>query len=162
MVFNMSSLTYIMVHVVISLIGIVSGLIVLFGMIANRRFDVLTAIFLITTVLTSVTGYTVPAEHLMPAHIVGAISLVVLLFAILGRYIFHMAGKWRAIYVITSIIALYLNCFVLVIQIFGPNREQYPTPPPPGPAVAFTQGLVLALFTVSGYLAVKKFHPEIH
>jgi len=161
----MSLETYTLIHVVISLTGIVSGLIVLFGMIGNKRLDRLTAIFLITTVLTSLTGYGFPVEHLMPSHIVGAISLVALLFAILGRYVFHMTGKWRAIYVITSVIALYLNCFVLVIQtfekIFGPKPLQHPTSQPSGPVFAATQGLVLALFTVWGYLAMKKFHPEI-
>lgn len=164
MVFGMSLATYTLIHVIISLIGIISGLIVLFGMIGNKRLGGLTAIFLIATVLTSVTGYGFPVEHLMPSHIVGAISLAALLFAILARYLFHMAGNWRAVYVITSAVALYLNCFVLVTQtfekVFGPKPVPHPAPPPAGPAFAFTQGIVLALFTVWGYLAVRNFHPE--
>src|SRR5262249_34183335 len=135
------------------------GLIVLFGMLANKRLDGMTAIFLITTALTSLTGFGFPFHGVTPAIILGILSLVVLGLSIPARYTFHMSGKWRAIYVITAVVALYFNCFVLVVQTFQ-KEILHTTAPPSGPAFAATQGIVLALFTVCGYLAVKKFHPE--
>jgi hypothetical protein len=159
MVLGMSLETYTLIHVIISLIGIVSGLIVLFGMLGNKRLDGLTAIFLITTVLTSLTGFGFPFKGVTPAIILGIISLVVLALCIPARYTFHMTGKWRATYVITAVVALYFNCFVLVVQTFQ-KKILHTTAPPSGLAFAATQGIVLALFTVWGYLAVKKFHPE--
>ena len=97
MVLGMTLSTFTLVHVLLSLAGLGSGLIVVFGMLAGKRFDGWTAIFLITTVLTSVTGFLFPVEHLLPSHIVGIISLVVLAVAIVARYALHMAGAWRSI-----------------------------------------------------------------
>lgn len=159
MVFGMSLETYTLIHVIISLIGIVSGLIVLFGMLGSKRLDGMTAIFLVTTVLTSVTGFGFPFKGVTPGIILGVLSLVVLALSIPARYMFHMSGKWRSIYVITAVVALYFNCFVLVVQTFQ-KVILHTKQPPSGPAFAFTQGLVLSLFTVWGYLAVRKFHPE--
>jgi hypothetical protein len=161
MVFGMSLATYTLIHVIISLIGIGSGLIVLFGMFKAKSLPALTALFLWTTVLTSVTGFGFPVEHLLPSHIVAIISLLVLAICFPARYYTHMAGKWRAIYVVTAVIALYLNCFVLVVQSFqkiGPLHVFAPKGNEPPFAIA--EGLVLVLFIVSGILAVKKFHPE--
>jgi hypothetical protein len=118
MMLGMSLSTFTTVHVIISLVGIGSGLIVIFGMLSAKRPNGWTALFLLTTVLTSVTGFGFPFTHVTPGHKVGVISLVVLLIAILARYSFHMAGKWRSIYVVTAIIAEYLNVFVLVVQGF--------------------------------------------
>ena len=118
MMLGMSLSTFTQVHVIISLIGIVSGFVVLFGLLSAKRLNAWTALFLLTTVLTSVTGFGFPFEHLLPSHKVGIISLVVLAIAILARYSFHMAGKWRWIYVVTAMIGLYLNVFVLVVQSF--------------------------------------------
>jgi hypothetical protein len=161
MVFGMSLATFTLIHVVISLVGIGSGLIVLFGLFGGKRLDGMTAVFLVTTVLTSVTGYGFPFEHLLPAHIVGAISLLVLLIAILARYSFHLAGKWRAIYVITAVMALYLNCFVLVVQGFLKVPALHAMAPKGNePPFAIAQGIVLVLFIVAGVLAVKKFRPQ--
>lgn len=115
---GMSLSTYTTVHVIISLVGIGSGLIVLFGMLSAKRLNGWTALFLVTTVLTSVTGFGFPFTHVTPGHKVGVMSLVVLLIAILARYSFHMVGKWRWIYVVAAIIAEYLNVFVLVVQGF--------------------------------------------
>jgi hypothetical protein len=154
----MSLETYTLIHVIISLIGIVSGLIVLFGMLGNKRLDGLTAIFLITTVLTSVTGLGFPFKGVTPGIILGILSLIVLALSIPARYTFHMSGRWRSIYVITAVLALYFNCFVLVVQTFQ-KEILHTKEPPSGPHFAATQGIVLALFTVWGYLAVKKFHP---
>ena len=118
MIWGMTTATFTAVHVAISLIGIVTGLIVLYGLLTAKRLDGWTAIFLVTTVLTSVTGFGFPFDHLLPSHKVGIISLVLLAIAILARYALHMAGAWRWIYVVSATMALYLNCFVLVVQSF--------------------------------------------
>src|ERR1700680_3196647 len=118
MILGMSTATYTFLHVLISLIGIGSGLIVMFGFLTAKRLNGLTAVFLVTTVLTSVTGFGFPFDHLLPSHQVGIISLAVLAVAILARYVFHLTGAWRWIYVVGAVIALYLNVFVLVFQLF--------------------------------------------
>jgi len=160
MVLGMSLETYTLIHVIISLIGIVSGLIVLFGMLGSNRMNGLTAIFLITTALTSITGLGFPFKGVTPGIILGILSILVLALSIPARYTFHLSGKWRAIYVVTAVAALYFNCFVLVVQTFQ-KEILHTKEPPSGPAFAATQGLVLVLFIVLGILAVKKFHPEI-
>ena len=96
MILDMPTATYTLVHIIISLIGIGSGFLVMFGLLTARRFDGATALFLVTTVLTSVTGFGFPFDHLLPSHLIGIISLIVLAIAILARYVFHMAGAWRA------------------------------------------------------------------
>jgi hypothetical protein len=95
MIFGMSTATYTYIHVVISLVGIFSGFVVLFGLLASKRLNGWTALFLTTTVLTSVTGYGFPTEHLMPSQVVGGLSLVVLMVAIIARYGHHLASGWR-------------------------------------------------------------------
>lgn len=161
MLFGMSLHTYTLIHVAISLVGIVSGLIVLFGILGGKRLDGLTSLFLFTTALTSITGFGFPFKRLEPPHIVGIVSLVVLLLAVLARYTFRLAGHWRAIYVITAVMAFYFNVFVLVVQGFlkvpalhalAPNGNE--------PPFAIVQGIVLVLFIVVGVLAVKRFHPQ--
>ncbi len=118
MILGMSTATYTLLHVVISLIGIGSGLVVIYGLLVAKPLNGITAIFLITTVLTSVTGFGFPFEHLLPSHKVGIISLVLLAIAIIGKYTFHLAGAWRWIYVVTAMMALYLNVFVLDYPVF--------------------------------------------
>jgi hypothetical protein len=157
-VFGMSLATYTAIHVVISLVGIVSGLIVLFGMFGGKRLDGVTAIFLITTVLTSATGFGFPFEHVTPGIILGVLSLVVLAISIPARYTFCLAGKWRAIYVITAVIALYFNCFVLVAQSFLKIPALHALAPKGNePPFAIAQGILLVLFIVAGFRAVKRF-----
>jgi hypothetical protein len=161
MVLGMSLATFTLVHVVISLIGIVTGIVVLFGMFGSHRLPGWTAVFLVTTVLTSVTGYFFPFEKILPSHIVGAISLVILAIALFALYARHAQGSWRWIYVVTATIALYLNVFVLVVQSFlkiAPLKALAPTQQEPPFAIA--QGIVLLLFIVAGVLAVKRFRPE--
>jgi hypothetical protein len=160
MVFGMSLATYTLIHVIISLIGIGSGLVVLFGMFSSKRLDALTALFLATTALTSLTGFGFPFEHVTPGIILGILSLLVLALAIPARYSFHMAGKWRAIYVITAVIALYFNCFVLIAQSFLKIPALHALAPKGNePPFAIAQGILLVLFIVAGTLPVKKFHP---
>ena len=161
MMLGMSLSTFTAVHVIISLVGIGSGLVVLFGLLSAKRLDGWTGLFLVTTVLTSVTGFGFPFTQLLPAHKVGVISLVVLAIAILARYSFRMIGMWRWVYVVTAMMGLYLNVFVLVVQSFEKVpalRAMAPTQSQPPFLVA--QLVVLALFIVLTILAVKKFHPD--
>src|SRR5258708_30895129 len=110
--------TYTFLHVLISLVGIGSGLIVMFGLLGGKRLDGRTGLFLATTVLTSVSGFGFPFDHLLPSHIVGLISLVVLAAAIAARYAPRLAGPWRWIFVVGSGIRLSLNLFFLLLQGF--------------------------------------------
>src|SRR5882762_4159643 len=109
MIFGMTTFT--LVHVLLSLIGIFSGFVVVFGLLAAKRLDGWTSLFLATTVLTSVTGFLFPVHRVLPSHIVGVISLAVLAVAIYARYSRHLAGAWRKTYVFTAVMALYLNVF---------------------------------------------------
>src|SRR5882762_6320191 len=161
MIFGMSTATFTLVHVLISLVGIGSGLIVLFGLLKAKRLDGWTGLFLATTVATSVTGFGFPFEQLLPSHKVGIISLVVLAIAILARYAFHLARSWRWIYVVTALIALYLNVFVAIVQAFQKVtalKELAPTQTEPPFLV--THLIVLVLFIVLAVMAVKRFHTE--
>lgn len=160
MVFGMSLATYTMIHVIISLVGIGSGLIVLFGMFGRKRLDGMTTVFLIATVLTSVTGFFFPFVHVTPGIILGILSLIVLAICIPARFTFHMAGKWRATYVITAVIALYFNCFVLIAQSFQKVPALHKLAPTGSePPFGIAQGILLVLFIVAGIRAAKKFHP---
>lgn len=151
-------INYTMVHVVLSLVGIFSGLVVVFGMLAAQRLNFWTALFLAATAATSVTGFGFPFDHLLPSHIVGIISLVVLAVAILARYAFHLAGGWRGTYVITAVMALYLNCFVAVVQAFLKIPALHAlAPKQTEPPFAIAQLAVMALFVVLAILAWKKF-----
>ena len=159
MVFGMSLATYTLIHVIISLIGIASGLIVLFGMFGGKRLDGMTALFLATTALTSLTGFGFPFEHVTPGIILGVLSLLVLALTVPARYSFRMAGKWRTIYVVTAVIALYFNCFVLIAQSFLKIPALHALAPKGNePPFAIAQGILLVLFIVAGVMAVKKFH----
>jgi hypothetical protein len=159
MILGMSTATYTFLHVLISLIGIGSGLVVMFGFIAGKRLDTLTAVFLTTTALTSVSGFGFPFDHLLPSHKLGMISLVVLAIAISARYVFHLAGSWRWIYVVGASMALYLNVFVLIAQLFmkvPALKTLAPTQSEPPFLVAPI--LVLLIFVGITILAAKRFH----
>jgi hypothetical protein len=145
-------------HVVVSLIGIATGLVVLFGLMTNKKLEGLTLIFLATTLATSFTGFLFPVQQLLPSHIVGAISIVVLLFAIVARYGSHLAGSWRWIYVVTAVMALYLNVFVLVAQLFLKVPELAAiAPTQQDPPFIITQTVVLVLFIIAGGISVLRF-----
>ena len=161
MMLGMSLATFTIFHTILSLIGIATGLIVLFGMWASNRMPAMTAVFLITTILTSVTGFMFPFKAFGPPHAVGVISLVVLLFTVLGLYVFRLAGRWRGIYVSTAVLALYLNTFVGVVQAFQkiPFLNQF-APKGNEPPFAIAQAIVLVLFVLAGWRAVKRFHPR--
>lgn len=147
-------------HVLISLVGIVSGFVVLFGLLTAKRLEGWTGLFLVTTVATSVTGFGFPIDIILPSHIVGIISLVVLAIAIIARYAFHLSGFWRSVYVIGAGIALYLNVFVLIVQLFRKVPALNALAPTQSePPFAFAQGAVLVVFVVLVILAVIRFHP---
>jgi hypothetical protein len=161
MVLGLSLSTFTLLHVIISLAGIGSGFIVLFGLLNGKRLDGWTAIFLATTVLTSVTGFIFPFEGLKPAHIVGGISLVVLAIAIFARYGRRMAGAWRGVYVVTAALALYFNCFVAVVQAFLKIPALHAMAPTGSePPFLVAQCIVLAVFIWLTWLAAKRFHIE--
>jgi hypothetical protein len=149
---------YTIIHTLISLVGIFTGLVVLFGMLAAKRLDGWTKWFLITTVATSVTGFFFPFHGFTPAHGVGIISLVALTVTILARYPRQLAGHWRWIYVVGAVIALYLNVFVGIVQSF----EKIPAlramaPTQTEPPFKLTQLVVLALFIMLGVVAAIRF-----
>jgi hypothetical protein len=149
-------------HVVISLVAIVAGLIVLFGMFKSQSMPGMTAFFLITTILTNATGFMFPFKELLPSYIIAILSLVLLAIACYALYGAKLSGRWRAIYVITAVASLYFNVFVLVIQSFlkiEPLHALAPGVPPSGPAFAVVQGIVLVLFVLAGIRAVRRFHP---
>jgi hypothetical protein len=150
-----------LIHVVISLIGIVSGLAVTYGLLRSQRMDGLTSIFLVTTVATSVTGYFFPFHKLLPSHILGAISLVLLAFAIAGRYKFHLAGAWRRIYSVTAVLSLWLNVFVLIAQLFMKVPALHPLAPTGSePPFLISQTVVMVIFIALAVLAAKNFRGD--
>ncbi len=158
MILGMSQETYTVVHVVISLIGIGSGLIVVFGMLNGKLLHGWNGLFLLTTVLTSVTGFGFPFDHLLPSHKVAIISLVVLAIAMVARYAKNLAGGWRRTYVITAMIALYLNVFVLVVQSFLKVPALHVLAPEgKEPPFLVAQLVVMAIFIGLGVGAAKKF-----
>jgi len=162
MVLGMSLSAFTTLHVIISLIGIVSGLIVMFGLFGSNRMAGMTALFLLTTVLTSATGFLFPFEKLLPSHIIAILSLVLLAIACIALYAMKLSGPWRWIYVVTAMASLYLNVFVLVIQSFlkiGPLHALAPSVPPSEPPFAVVQGVVLVFFIVFIIGAVRRFHP---
>jgi hypothetical protein len=160
MILGMSVSTFTFVHVVLSLIGIVSGVVVVFGMLGAKRLSGITAVFLATTVLTSATGFLFPSTSFGPPQVIGALSLAVLAVAILALYIFGLAGFWRWVYVIGAMLALYLNCFVGVVQAFQKLPPLEPLAPTQSePPFVIAQVVVMAIFIVLGIGAVRKFHP---
>ena len=153
---------YTFVHVVLSLIGIGSGLVAMYGMLTRKHLAGWTATFLITTVATSATGFGFPYHGLTPGLTIGALSLVLLAFAIAARYRYQLAGSWRWIYVITATMALYFNVFVLIVQSF----EKVPllnaiAPTQSEPPFAVTQLLVLLFFFVLGVLGIMRSRIQI-
>lgn len=153
-------ITFTEFHVLLSLVGILSGLIVLVGLCTNKPLPGWTMLFLATTLATTVTGFLFPFHGLTPAIGVGLLSLVVLIVTNAALYQRNLSGAWRWIYVVGAVTALYFNSFVLVVQSFlkvptlhalAPNGNE--------PPFALTQGVVLVFFIVTGFIAVKKFHP---
>ena len=162
MILGMSLSAFTTLHVVISLIAIVAGIIVMFGMLGSNPMPGLTAIFLLFTILTSVTGFLFPFNGVTPGDVVGALSLVLLAIACIALYGMKLSGGSRWIYVVTALISLYLNVFVLVIQSFlkiPALTAVAPGNPPSGPVFAVVQGIVLVFFVLMIIGAVRRFRP---
>jgi hypothetical protein len=160
MILGMSISMFTSVHVILSLVGIASGVVVLAGMLKSKKQDGWTGIFLVTTILTSATGFFFPADKILPSHVVGVVSLIVLAVALLALYRHRLARAWRWIYVAAAVAALYLNVFVGVVQAFlkvpflhalAPTQED--------PAFVIAQLVVLGAFVALGVLALRSFHP---
>lgn len=161
MILGMSLSTFTQVHVILSLIGIVAGFVVLFAMFGSKPVVGWTALFLATTLLTSASGFLFPFKELLPSHIVGVISLVVLAAALFALYVRHLAGAWRWVYVASAVFALYLNVFVGVVQAFQKLSFLKPLAPTQSePPFVIAQAVVLLLFVALGIAAVRAFHPR--
>src|SRR5467141_530469 len=162
MILGMSLSTFVTVHVIISLIGIVAGIIVMFGLLGSNRMPGLTAIFLLFTILTSATGFLFPFTKLLPSHMVAILSLVLLAIACIALYGMKLSGPWRSVYVVTAMTSLYLNVFVLIIQAFLKVPALHtlaPSVPPSEPPFAIVQGIVLVFFVIVIIGAVRRFRP---
>lgn len=150
--------TFTLIHVVLSLVGIFAGLVVVGGLMSGRRFNGWIATFLVTTILTNVTSFGFSSVRILPSHYVAGLSLVILPFTLAALYWKHLAGKWRTVFVVTSVVTLYLNAFVLVTQVFSKTPALVIlAPTQKEPPFAITHVLVLIIFVVLGREAVKGF-----
>jgi len=150
------------IHVALSLIGLVFGLIVLYGLLSGEVFGVWTALFLLAMILTNVTGFPLPPFGLDPPRMVGILSLILLAVALLAIYVFRVSGPWRWIYVVAAMTALYLDAFVGVIQAFAKLSFLHELAPTGSePPFVIVQVLVLVFFVVFGFLAARRFRPKL-
>jgi hypothetical protein len=160
MIMDITTLT--LVHTVISIVAIAAGLVVVGGLIVGVRIDGWTGIFLVTTALTSITGFFFPFAQLTPSQWVGIISLLILPFVIAARYWKHLRDVWRGIYVVGTVLVLYLNFFVLMVQLFRHIPALIvAAPKQTEPPFVLTQLLVLALFAWLGFAAFQRFRPQV-
>jgi hypothetical protein len=161
MVFGFISLSlFTIVHVIISMIAIAAGFIAMFGMIGNKPLGGWNAIFLWTTILTSVTGFGFPISGVTPGIVIGILSLIILAVALFALYSKHLAGPWRWIYVVSAAVALWFNVFVLIVQSFQKiSFLKVLAPTQSEPPFQIAQGAALVLLVVLGFLAVRKFRP---
>lgn len=162
MIAGLSIENFTILHTAISLIAIASGFIVLAGMLRARRLPGWTAGFLVTTILTSVTGFMFPINGLTPAIVFGLISIVILVIALAALYLKHLSGAWRWIYVTTALVALYLNVFVLIVQSFQklPALQKL-APTQSEPPFLIAQAVALIAFLILGAMAARKFRPDL-
>jgi hypothetical protein len=165
MILGLSLSTFVLLHVIISLIGIAAGFVVIFGMLGSSRMSGWTAIFLLFTILTSATGFLIPplvSEKLLPSHMIGGLSLLLLAIACFALYGARLFGAWRWIYVLTAVTSLYLNVFVLAIQSFLKVPALHalaPSVPPSEPPFAIVQGILLVFFIIFIIGALRRFKP---
>src|SRR4051812_18563542 len=165
MILGLSLSTFVTLHVIISLIGIAAGLVVMIGILGSRRMPGWTAVFLLFTILTNATGFLIPpllSEKLLPSHLIGLLSLLLLAIACIALYVMKLSGAWRWIYVLAALLALYFNVFVLVIQSFlkiPALTAVAPGNPPSGPVFGVVQGVVLVFFVLMIIGAWRRFRP---
>jgi hypothetical protein len=150
-------------HVIISLVCILAGLVVVWGLFGSKLLPGWTLVFVATALITDITGFPLPPFGVDPPRILGVISLVVLIPLLASRYAFHLKGVWRPVYAVTAVMTLYFNVFVLITQGFlkvpalhalAPNAPTTPELP-----FAIAQGAALIAFVVIGYLSAKRFKP---
>jgi hypothetical protein len=152
---------FLQIHVAISLVALVAGLIALYGWLSGKVSNGWTALFLVLIILTSVTGFPLPPFGLDPPRMVGILSLILLAIAVLAIYVFRVSGPWRWIFIVTAMTALYLDAFVGVIQAFNKLSFLHELAPNGSePPFVIVQVVVLVIFVVLGFLAVRRFHPE--
>jgi hypothetical protein len=162
MMLGLSLANFTLLHVIISVIAIAAGLVVMFGMLSSQTMPAMTGIFLLFTILTSVTGFMFPFTELLPSHVLAIISLVLLAVACVALYVTHLAGFWRPVYVVSALVSLYINVFVGVIQTFLKVPALHalaPGNPPNAPIFAVVQGIVLLLFAVAIFSVWRRFRP---
>ena len=153
--------TFTLVHTLLSVVGILAGMVVVGGLMAGVRYNGWIATYLATTILTNATGFGFPFVVLMPSHILGVISLIILPFAVVALYLKHLAGGWRTTFVVITVTALYFNVFVLMVQLFRKVPAMIAlAPTQKEPPFVVTQLLILALFIVLGRAAVRGFREE--
>lgn len=152
---------YTIVHTIISLVGVLSGLFLLYGMLTSKPSDFWTATFFTSQVATDLTGFAFPFHGLKPSYVVGVISLVLLLLAIYALYSRHLAGAWRKVYVVAAVMALYLDVFVTIVQSFLKIPFLHDmAPTQTEPPFKLTQLVVLVIFVGLGVAATIEFHDE--
>ena len=160
MILGMSLEAFTTFHVIISLVALLAGAAMLIALLQGKDMPAVTGVFLIFTVLTSATGFLFPASQILPSHVVGGISLGVLIAAIVAYYVARLAGLWRWIYIVSALSALYFNTFVAVVQAFQKiSALNALAPTGSEPPFLVVQILVLAAFIFFGVIAVRRFHP---
>jgi hypothetical protein len=160
MVWGLPVETLLQIHVWLSAIGIVTGIVALYGLLTGHLFGLITGLFLLTTLLTSVTGFPLPPYGIDPPRILGIISLVFLALAIAAIYLFKLAGHWRWIFVVTAVASLYFNVFVAIVQAFQKLTFLRPLAPTQSePPFLITQLIALGLFLAFGVVALIRFRP---
>ena len=150
--------TFTLIHTALSLAGLFAGFMMAGGMLAGKRLDGSIALFLVTTIATNVTAFGFATDEILPSHIIAALSLVLLAVAVVARYVRGLAGAWRTTFVVTSLVALYFNVFVLIVQLFlkvPVMRDLAPTQSEP--PFAITQGVALVACIALGVRAVRMF-----
>jgi hypothetical protein len=161
MMLGLSLSAFTTLHVIISLVGIAAGMGMLLAMLQNRRSERWTAVFLATTVVTGVTGFMFPYHGFLPSHAFGVVSLVVLAAAIAAFYPQRLVGPWRPAFIVSALLALYLNAFVAIVQafqkipfmrVFAPTQTEAP--------FAIAQLVLLIAFLGLGFLALRQFRPQ--
>lgn len=155
---NLAQFTFL--HVSLSLVGIGAGIFILYGLLTSRRLRILTALFLVSTIATSLTGFLFPFKGITPGIMLGVLSMIALVLAIAALYVKKLAGPWRGTYVVSMLVAYYFNFFVLIAQSFDKVPAlHHIAPTQASPGFGFTQSAVLVVFILLTIRAFKKFHP---
>lgn len=160
MILGLSLVQFTFLHVFLSLVGIGAGVFLIFGLLTSRRLSIITSLFLVTTLFTSVTGFLFPFKGITPGIILGILSVIALVVAIAALYVKHLVGMWRSIYVLSVCVAFYFNFFVLIAQTFAKVPAiKAAAPTMESPAFGIAQLAVLIIFILITVRAVKKFNP---